>query len=282
MPELPELEIIRESLTTRVIGRTIESACEIRPGVLQTVAPPVGDLAGQRIRSVSRRGKHLVLTVRDDLFLVIHLMRGGRLILCRSGTKATKATGFIVRFADGEDLRLVENGSIKQAKIHVVRCPDDVAWIAAAGPEPLSDGFTVAYLKSACVGTRRQVKKLITDQTVVVGIGTAFADEILFEARLSPIRYVSTLDDDEIGRLHASIRTILSDAVAQIRVRAGGVVLDGHRRDIMKIYKKTGQPCPRCGNRIAEIRYAQTRTYYCPVCQASGKPIRDRRAWLTR
>ena len=282
MPELPELVVMREVLESNVLGRQIASARAYRPGILKTVEPGLDRLPDSSFMSVSRRGKHLILTCGDDLHLVIHLMRAGRLVLCGADTKVTRATGFVVRFADGEDLRVVENGKVKMVKVHLVQDPSDVPWISGAGVEPLSEAFTVEYLVSSFAGLRRQVKKALTDQTIVAGIGTAYADEILFAARTSPIRYVCALSREEIERLHAETIRVLSEAIGEIRTRFAGSMLAESVRDFLKIYKRGGMPCPVCGTPIAEIRYAQTRTYYCPTCQASGETLRDRRSWMTK
>jgi len=282
MPELPELVVMCESLRERVLDCRLVSARPHRAGIVKTVDPEVGALAGETFTGVERRGKHLILTVRCDLHVVLHLMVAGRLVLCSSDTKVTKATGFLFRFEDGRDLRLIENGHVKRAKVHIVTDPQDVPWIASGGPEPLSDAFTIEHLQRAVSGRRQQLKKVLTDQQTIVGIGTAYADEICFAARLSPIRYVSTLSDDEINRLFAAIRAVLQEAIEEIRSQSGKALLAGHGRGFLQIYKRTGQPCPACGGRIAEIRYAQTRTYYCPACQAGGKDLPDRRSWLSR
>ncbi len=282
MPELPELVVMCETLSERVVGRRLIEARSYRAGILKTVEPTLDDLSGEGLTAVGRRGKHLVFSCREDLHVVLHLMLAGRLVLCGSDTKITKATGFAFRFEDGEDLRLIENGHVKRAKVHVVADPCDVAWIAGAGPEPLSDAFTIDHLREAVSGRRQQLKKVLTDQSAIAGIGTAYSDEICFAARLSPIRYVSTLSEDEIRTLYAATRSVLQEAIDEIRAQSGRALVGGHKRGFLKIYKKTGQPCPRCSTRIAEIRYAQTRTYYCPECQTAGSTLRDRRSWLTR
>jgi formamidopyrimidine-DNA glycosylase len=282
MPELPELDVMQEVLTDRIIGRTIAAVNTFHPGILKTVEPGLDSLVGKSIAAISRRGKHLIFTVSDDLHLVVHLMLAGRLVSCQSNTKATKATGCLITFEDGEDLRIIENTTIRRVRVHVVRSPSDVEVIANAGVEPLSSDFTIDYLSQHVLGRKRQLKKLLTDQTIIVGIGTAYADEILFDAKLSPIRYGTTLYEEEVHRLHESIQSVLRWATDEIRAEAGGATLTPHERPFARIYKKTEQPCPDCGTKIAEIRYAQTQTYYCPNCQSQGKSIRDRRAWLTR
>ncbi len=282
MPELPELDVMQEVLTEKVVGRTMVAANTLHPGILKTVEPGLDSLVGKSVRAISRRGKHLIFTVGDDLHIVVHLMLAGRLILCQSNTRSTKATGCLIAFEDGGDLRIIENTTVHRVRVHIVRDPFDVAAIANAGVEPLSSDLTLTYLSEHALGRRRQLKKLLTDQTIIVGIGTAYADEILFDAKLSPIRYGTTLSADEIRRLHESIQSVLRWATDEIRAVAGGATLTPHDRPFARIYKKPEQPCPDCGARIAEIRYAQTKTYYCPSCQSQGRSIRDRRAWLTR
>ena len=282
MPELPELDVIQEVLVGKIIGRTIATATPFHPGILKTVDPGTDSLVGKSIAAISRRGKHLVFTMADDLHLVIHLMVAGRLILCQSDTKATKATGFLIAFDDGEDLRLIENTKTHRARVHIVRDPGDVESIASMGVEPLSDDFTLEYFLNMIQGRRQQVKKLLINQTMIAGIGSAYADEILFDAQLSPIRYGSTMREDEMARLYESIRSVLHWATDEVRREAGGATLAPHLREFLRVYKKTEQPCPECGTKIAEIRYAQTKTYYCPSCQSQGTTIRDRRSWLTR
>ena len=282
MPELPELDVMQEVLTDRIVGRTMVAVDTFHPGILKTVDPGLDALVGKTFKTISRRGKHLILTVDDDLHLVVHLMLAGRLILCQSNTKATKATGCLITFADGEDLRIIENATIHRVRVHVVRDPADVEAIANAGVEPLSSDFTIDYLSGQVTGRKRQLKKLLIDQTIVAGIGTAYADEILFAAKLSPIRYGTTLGENEIHRLHESIQSVLRWATDEIRAEAGGATLTPHERPFARIYMKTEEACPECGTKIAEIRYAQTKTYYCPGCQSQGKSSRDRRSWLTR
>ncbi|MEN6370063.1 MAG: DNA-formamidopyrimidine glycosylase family protein [Thermotogota bacterium] len=282
MPELPDLEVMREVLAERILNRPILSAHAARPDILKTVSPSLDALDGESFREVGRIGKHLVLTVRDDLHVVMHLMVAGRLVLTGSHTKVTKATGFVITFADGEDLRLVENGSIKRAKVHLVAKPSEVDRVARAGVEPFSEAFTPEFLAQRFAGERRQVKKAITDPSWIGGIGTAYADEILFAARLSPIRYANTLKGGEIERLWTATREVLQAGIEATRTRSKGTLVSDEARDAMKVYGKAGEPCPVCGTPIAEIRFAETRTFYCTHCQAGDKTIADRRSWLTR
>jgi len=281
MPELPDLEVLRDVLTRKVLGRRIVRSRALRPGILKTVDPPLEALIGEQVNEISRRGKHLIFTLRSDLHFVVHLMLAGRFVLCRSDTRLTKASGLVISFADGEDLRLIENGPIKLVQVYVVADPMQVDAIAHAGIEPLSSEFTVERLTEMMRGRRRQAKKFLTDQRIIAGIGSAYADEILFAAQISPIRYVSTLSEEEITRLHVAIVSVLESAINKIRARIGDSLFTDEIRDFLKVYKRTGDPCPICGTPIREIRYAQTRTYYCPTCQSGGKTIPDRRSWIT-
>ncbi len=281
MPELPDLEVLRDVLTRKVLGRRIVRSRALRPGILKTVDPPLEALIGEQVNEISRRGKHLIFTLRSDLHFVVHLMLAGRFVLCRSDTRLTKASGLVISFADGEDLRLIENGPIKLVQIYVVADPMQVDAIAHAGIEPLSSEFTVERLTEMMRGRRRQAKKFLTDQRIIAGIGSAYADEILFAAQISPIRYVSTLSEEEITRLHVAIVSVLESAINEIRAHIGDSLFTDEIRDFLKVYKRTGDPCPICGTPIREIRYAQTRTYYCPTCQSGGKTIPDRRSWIT-
>jgi formamidopyrimidine-DNA glycosylase len=282
MPELPELEVLRDLLEERLAGRTVASATPIRAGILKTVEPPWATLDGATLQGVERRGKHLILRFGPDLQLVIHLMVAGRLLLCGSDTRRTQATGFVISWQGGEDLRLVEGGATKRAAVHLVRDPSEVPRIAAAGREPLSPAFTVDALASMAQGRRRQAKKLLTDQREIAGIGSAYADEILFAARISPLRFVNRLTRGEIERLHVATRSVLLAAIEALRRDADRPAVLGDARPFAAVYKRTGQPCPRCATPIAEIRYADTRTYYCPTCQSGGRALPDRRSWLTR
>ena len=281
MPELPDLEVLREVLVQRVVGRTMVDVKAVRPGILKTVEPGLESLQDLSFTAVARRGKHLILSAADDLHLVVHLMLAGRMVLCQSATKLTKATGFVMSFDDGEDLRIIENGHVKRVGVHLVRDPNEVARVAEAGIEPLSPAFTPEAL-AGLMTRKRQLKKILTDQRQIAGIGSAYADEILFAARLSPIRYASTMKPDEIERLHRTTQEVLHEGIERTRERSGGVILTEHAREHMNVYKRTGEPCPVCETPIAEIRYAQTRTYYCPVCQSGGRDLPDRRSWLTR
>lgn len=282
MPELPELEVMARVLRGALMGRSVLEGAACHPGILKTVEPVLREAIGARVRGVQRLGQHLVLSFRDDLHVVIHLMVAGRLVLCRSRTALTKATAFRLRLEGDEDLRVIESATSHQASVHVVRDPMDVEGVAQAGIEPLSPAFSVSAVEEQTRGKRRQLKHLLTDQTLIAGIGSIYADEILFRAKLSPIRYASTLTKEETTRLHASVQEVLRDAIRELESASGGATLTAHERPFLRVAHRTGLPCPTCGTKIAEIRYARTQTYYCPPCQSQGPTSGDRRVWLAR
>ncbi len=273
MPELPDLETLKEVLERRILGREILDASAVRAKIVKSKDLSLDRLPGKKFSAVCRRGKYLIFTLEDKLHLVTHLMLAGRFVLCGSDTRLTKATGLRITFVDGEDLRLIENGNIKLVEVYVVTQLSDVGGITAAGVEPLSTAFTFDMLKELVCGRRCHVKKLLTDQRVVAGIGSAYADEIMFAARISPVRYVNTLTDLELARLHKAIVGVLREAIEQIRKQIHNSLFTDDIRDFLKVYKRTGEPCLVCGAKISEIRYANTRTYYCPVCQGSENQL---------
>ena len=235
MPELPELEVMARVLRGTILGRTILEASAVHPGILKTVEPAVRDLIGARLVGVERMGKHLVLSLREDLHVVIHLMLAGRLVVCGSHTAVTKATAFRFGLEGGEDLRVIESATTHRASVHVVRSPMDVERVAKAGIEPLSSAFSALALETRSCGERRHVKHLLADQTIIAGIGSVYADEILFRAKLSPIRYASTLSHEEILRLHAAVQEVLREAIDQLEAASGGATLTPHDLSLIHI-----------------------------------------------
>ena len=156
MPELPELEVMRETLERTILGRPIAWAQAYHPAIVKTVEPPAAALAGRSFVGVERRGKHLILSCDGSLHIVLHLMLAGRLVESRSGAKITRATGFVFTFEDGEELRVIENGTERRVRLCIVRDPHEVESVAALGVEPLSEAFTVAFLARAFDGLRRR------------------------------------------------------------------------------------------------------------------------------
>ncbi|HEX4811182.1 MAG TPA: zinc finger domain-containing protein, partial [Nonomuraea sp.] len=160
--------------------------------------------------------------------------------------------------------------------IYVTRNPDAVPGIAALGPDPLSDAFTVGALKGIVNGNRTQIKGLLRVQKIIAGIGNAYSDEVLHVARMSPFKIAATLTDAQVADLHEAIVTTLRDAVE----RAHGLAakdLKAEKKSSLRVHNRTGQPCDVCGDTIREVSFADSALQYCPTCQTGGKPLADRR-----
>jgi len=160
--------------------------------------------------------------------------------------------------------------------VHIVRSPEEVALVASLGVDPLSPEFTVERL-AALAGTRnQQVKGLLRDQRQIAGIGNAYSDEILHAARMSPFALSGSLTPDDVARLHATVRQVLTEALEAAAGRPAAELKDAKRRG-MRVHGRTGLPCPVCGDTVREVSFADSALQYCPTCQTGGRPLADRR-----
>ncbi|MDR8407901.1 Fpg/Nei family DNA glycosylase [Nonomuraea sp. 3-1Str] len=286
MPELPEVESLAGFLRERAVGRTVLAVDVVAIQALKTFDPPVTALGGLTVTGVSRHGKFLDLDC-DGLHLVIHLARAGWLRWRDdlSGAKPVRPgkgpLAARVRFApDDEGLapgfELTEAGTQKRLAMYVTRDPAEVPGVAALGPDPLAESFTVETLKKIVGGNRTQIKGLLRDQKVVAGIGNAYSDEVLHAARMSPFKIASSLTDAQIADLHEAIVTTLREAME----RAHGLAakdLKAEKKSGLRVHNRAGQPCDVCGDTIREVSFADSSLQYCPTCQTGGKPLADRR-----
>jgi len=288
VPELPEVEALAEFLREQAVGCVVAVVEVGAISVLKTFDPPLGALSGLQVTGVSRHGKFVDLDV-DGLHLVFHLARGGWLRWYDTVPPAHIRPGkgplaLRVRLDDarpGGDggmpgFDLTEAGTQKRLAVYVVRAPSEVPGIATLGPDPLADGFDAAALAAILAGSHQQVKGLLRDQSVLAGVGNAYSDEILHAAKLSPFAIAGKLDDEQVGRLYAALREVLSGAVAAARGRPAKELKDAKRAG-MRVHGRTGQPCPVCGDTVREVSFADRSLQYCPTCQTGGKPLADRR-----
>jgi formamidopyrimidine-DNA glycosylase len=280
MPELPFVTVLIENLRSRVEGRTIEDVIVRSVYALKTAEPPITALQGRAIVNVRRRGKLLVFDLTGGLVMVMHLRRNGRLeVLPRGKARTAKDLAITLVLDGGVDLRLIEIGPKKAASVWVYPAGRESGGeaLAGLGIEPLSEEFTPGTLAGMLRAERMHVKRFLTFQRFVVGIGNAFSDEILWEARLSPQAATASLTDDQVAELHRAIRQILEDAVVSHRKEFAGVLPMREPLHLLRVHRHGGEPCPRCGTPIAVIYYEDRETYYCPTCQAGGKVYADRR-----
>jgi formamidopyrimidine-DNA glycosylase len=271
VPELPDLQVIAEFLQREVSGADIAAVDVLKPIVLRNLT---GDdlaarLVGQRIESVSRRGKFLLFPLSSGDWLVINPMLAGRLRYHGSSDKVPGKPFIVLRLANGMSLRYSD--SVTMGKVYLTPALDAVPGFAQLGPEPLDPHGRAVQLNAPTFAARLrrhpgEIKGILTNQTFVAGIGNAYADEILFCARVYPFRKRPSLDADEVRRIYECMHTVLEGAICILRERVGADIHE-EIRDFLQVHGRGGQPCPRCGNPISEIRARQRLTNFCRTCQ---------------
>ena len=284
MPELPFLEILAENLAAGVAGRRIE-AIEVRqPALLQTAVPPES-FAGEYLSLPVRRGKYIVLECESRRAIVLHLMRLGRLRLApapepgRASKRAAGPTGSSARivFDDGSALLLIEHGTEKRARLWLTDDPDALPELRSVGPDPTRGELAEPAFLASLRAASRQLKTLLTDQRAIAGIGNGLSDEILYEARLSPLQLTAKTSDEDGRRLFQAIGSVLARQTALLRESAAGELPQREPVEHYAVHDRAGSPCARCGSAIARISYADRETFYCPGCQTGGRTLSDRR-----
>ena len=276
MPELPDIVVYLEALERRVLGETVRGVRIASPSVLRTYDPPYDEPVGSRVNSLQRVGKRIVFGLDHDLFMVIHLMVAGRLRWEPPGKPIPKKVGLAAIDFDPGSLILTEQGTKKRAGIWLTRGRDGVAELDRGGIEPLeidAGGFAAALRKE-----NRTLKRALTDPRIFSGIGNAYSDEILWSARLSPVKRTSQMTDVEVERLHRAVVESLNDWTQRLRDEVGEdwPTKVTAFRDDMAVHGKFGVPCPRCGSKVQRIVYASNETNYCATCQTEGKLLADR------
>jgi formamidopyrimidine-DNA glycosylase len=279
MPELPEVEQLVLFLHERAVGHAIAAVNPTAINVLKTYKPSPSALAGLTVRSVTRHGKFLDLDV-DGLHLVVHLARAGWLRWKEKQPSAPPRPGkgpLALRLVldDGSGFDLTEAGTQKRLAVYVVTDPAEVPGVARLGIDPLDPALTEERL-AAMLKTRQQIKGVLTDQTVLAGVGNAYSDEVLWTARLSPFKPAANLTAAEVTRLHEALVTTLREAVT----RAEGLAardLKAEKKSGLAVHGRTGESCPRCGDTVREVAFADKSLQYCATCQTGGKPLADRR-----
>ncbi|MEV6741910.1 DNA-formamidopyrimidine glycosylase family protein [Streptomyces sp. NPDC051104] len=280
MPELPEVEALKDFLADRLVGHEVVRVLPVAISVLKTYDPPVTALEGREVTAVGRYGKFLDLDA-GGLHFVTHLARAGWLQwkdrLPDGAPRPGKGPlALRVALETGEGFDLTEAGTQKRLAVYVVDDPLQVPGIARLGPDPLADGFGEQRLAELLAGERRQVKGALRDQSLIAGIGNAYSDEILHAARMSPFKLASSLSPEDVHRLYDALRTTLTEAVERSRGLAAGR-LKAEKKTRLRVHGRTGEPCPVCGDTIREVSFSDSSLQYCPTCQTGGKPLADRR-----
>ena len=276
MPELPDIVIYIEALEKRILGQVLEGVRLVSPFLLRTTDPPLMSAVGKRVRELRRAGKRIAIGMDDEMWLVLHLMIAGRLHWQKRGAKVSRPRGLAAFDFSNGTLVWTEAGSQKRASLHVVRGDAGLSALDPGGLEVLETDLD--HFAEVLTSANHPLKRALTDPRLFSGIGNAYSDEVLFEARLSPLALTQKLAREEIERLYVAVKTTLTRWVDELRAETG----DGFPekvtafRENMAVHGRYKQPCVRCAAKIQRIRYAANETNYCPHCQTKGKLLADR------
>jgi formamidopyrimidine-DNA glycosylase len=277
MPELPEVQtIVNDLLAAGLVGTRVSRVRLLWPGSVATPSPRLlpSRLQGRGIAHIRRRGKFIVFELDDRSALLLHLRMTGRLQIAARGQPRGRHERVALELEDGR--RLQFHDTRKFGRFYLLDDPQ--AMLARLGPEPLDRGFTSRRLAGCLRSRKRQLKPLLLDQTVVAGLGNIYVDEALWDSRLHPLRSGASLSDPEIRALHRAIRQVLRRGLANQGTTLGSGETTfysvgrrrGRNRDALRVFRRTGAACPRCGTAIERIVVAQRSTHLCPRCQAPG------------
>lgn len=272
MPEAPEMQVAAEFLGARLPGAAVETARIIKPVVRSALYNMEEDAVGRKFEGVERRGKFLIFALSGGRRAVVNPKLAGGFQHCPTNQRVQKRT--CVRFAldDGADLRYVDDRMMGQFYYVPADGLNDVPGLAEQGPDALDD-FGFDEFRERLKRFSGEIKGVLTRGRVISGIGNAYADEILFAARVYPFKRRKALSEDELRRVYECSRRVTMDAVESVRERVGERI-DRKARDFLKVHNRKGEPCPRCGKPIAELRANRRITSYCRACQP-GMLIRN-------
>jgi formamidopyrimidine-DNA glycosylase len=276
MPELPDISAYITALESRIVGEPVEHVRVASPFLLRTVEPPLASVEGRKVRELRRIGKRIAIGIEDDLWLVLHLMIAGRLHWRDVGAKLAGRNQLAAFDFPKGSLVLTEAGAKRRASLLVLRGEENLSDVDPGGIDVFASNL--AAFQAALTAENRTLKRALTDPRIVSGIGNAYSDEILHAAQLSPITLTRKLSHLECERLFTTTRSTLQRWIDQLRSEALSNFpekVTAFRKD-MAVHGKFGRPCPRCGEKIQRIRYADNETDYCAHCQTGGKVLADR------
>jgi formamidopyrimidine-DNA glycosylase len=276
MPELPDISAYIAALEPRILVQELQQIRITSPFLLRTVDPPLSSFSARTVQSIRRIGKRIAISIDGDLWLVIHLMIAGRLHWRPPQVKLAGRQNLAAFDFPSGSLVLTEAGSKRRASLHLFRGEQALFTVDPGGIEIFStdlEGFRTALTQE-----NRTLKRALTDPRLVSGIGNAYSDEILHAAKLSPITLTHKLAPEEWETLYASTRSTLTLWIDRLRAEALKKFPEKVTafRPEMAVHGRFNQPCPRCGQKIQRIRYADNETNYCAQCQTGGKILADR------
>jgi len=280
MPELPDIAAYITALEPRILGQPLERVRIASVFLLRTVDPPLASAEGRTVTALRRIGKRIAIGLEDkqngDLWLVLHLMIAGRLHWKPPGAKLAGRIALAAFDFPSGSLVLTEAGSKRRASLYVLRGEAALEAIDPGGVEIFSTDLT--SFRVALTAENRTLKRALTDPRLISGVGNAYSDEILYAAQLSPITLTHKLKPEEWDRLFAATKSTLKLWTDRLRAEADKTFpekVTAFRPDFA-VHGKFDQPCPRCGQKVQRIRYADNETNYCAHCQTGGKVLADR------
>jgi formamidopyrimidine-DNA glycosylase len=276
MPELPDIAAYITALEPRILAQPIRRLRLASPFLLRTTQPSVADVEGRVVCALRRIGKRIAIGVEGDLWLVLHLMIAGRLHWRMPGAKLAGRQSLAAFDFPNGSLVLTEAGTKRRASLHILAGEEGLRSVDSGG----IDVFTsdLASFRAALTAENRTLKRALTDPRLVSGIGNAYSDEILHAAQVSPVALTRKLDQNQWERLFIAARHTLDFWIDRLRseAKAGFPEKVTAFRQGMAVHGRYGEPCPRCGEKIQRIHYADNETNYCPQCQTGGRLLADR------
>ena len=276
MPELPDIAAYITALESRILGQRLERVRLGSPFLLRSVQPPLSDADDRNVEKLRRVGKRIAIGLEGDLWLVLHLMIAGRLHWRAAGAKLGDRQNLAsFDFSQGS-LVLTEAGSKRRASLHVIRGEENLTSLDAGGIDVFEADLEA--FRTALTAENHTLKRALTDPRLLSGIGNAYSDEILHAAQLSPVTLTNKLSPSDWQRLFDATHATLKLWIDRLRTEAASDFpekLTAFRKD-MAVHGRYGLPCPRCGDKVLRIRYADKETNYCARCQTGGKVLADR------
>jgi formamidopyrimidine-DNA glycosylase len=280
MPELPDIEVYLAALRPRILGQPLEAVRLASPFLLRTVEPPLASLTGRRVADLRRLGKRIVIGFEGDLFLVLHLMIGGRLQWKPHGAKIParnpgKSGLAAFDFPTGT-LLVTEAGTKKRASLHVLAGEAALAAHDPGGLEVLTADLEA--FRAALTAESHTLKRALTDPHLFSGIGNSYSDEILHRAKMSPFLLTRSLSDEESETLFQASRDVLTEWIERLQAETGDRFPEKVTalHPAMSVHGHFGKPCPVCGTPVQRLVYAENEANYCPGCQTGGRLLADR------
>jgi formamidopyrimidine-DNA glycosylase len=276
VPELPDIAAYIHALEPRILGAPILQIRLASPFLVRTVQPPLSSAEGRIVRELRRVGKRIAIGVDGDLWLVLHLMIAGRLHWRARGAKLAGRQNLAAFDFPSGSLLLTEAGTKRRASLHVVAGEEGVRSIDPGGIEVFSSDLD--SFRAALTLENRTLKRALTDPRLISGIGNAYSDEILHAAQMSPVTRTQKLREEDWQKLYSATRDTLTLWIYRLRADAETAFpekVTAFRKD-MAVHGRYGQPCPRCGEKVQRIRYADNETNYCARCQTGGRVLADR------